>query len=194
MIICIVWVDKTKVVTQKDYLSNWVIKKLGRNQMFPGLCIGDMFDAPIDSLWWSDQEKSVRQVVDTAVRQRHLSENCNLTPKWSLCFPSELTSLCVFYQCGYVHMCMYVPACRGQCQALSPSTLFLEWGPSLIQLGCLLRNELQEPFSVITLLVLTALCSVLQEDWRPRIRSSCLQDWHCTHRAGSPSFFQKHFR
>lgn len=108
IIICIVWVDKTKVVTQKDYLSNWVIKKLGRNQMFPGLCIGDMFDAPIDSLWWSDQEKSVRQVVDTAVRQRHLSENCNLTPKWSLCFPSELTSLCVFYQCGYVHMCMYV--------------------------------------------------------------------------------------
>lgn len=98
------------------------------------------------------------------------------------------------YACACVCTHIYVPACRGQCQALSPSTLFLEWGPSLIQLDCLLRNELQEPFSVITLLVLTSLCSVLQEDWRPRIRSSCLQDWHCTHRAGSPSFFQKHVR
>lgn len=61
----------------------------------------------------------MRQVVDTAVRQRLLSENCNLTPKSSLCIPSELIYLCVFYQCGYVHMCMCV--CTHVCAFLQRS-------------------------------------------------------------------------
>lgn len=116
--------------------------------------------------------KSMRQVVDTAVRQRLLSENCNLTPQLITMF-SMRTDLFIYvcfinvniYTCVCTHM--YVPACRGQHQALPSSTLFFEQGPSLIQLGCLLRNELQELFSVITLQVLTALCGVLHEDWRP---------------------------